>query len=176
MIFPGIMMNFEFYCSQVLAMIRSTALIWIVSAANSSLLAAVASYRFVRNNPPEIFAPRTATNSIIAPYTNVFVSTLSSSCTLALGLIIGVCASIRSSANLHCLMWTGLALCLDLSRHRINTEPVSTWIGNNLPGSIWTLSGSYWSRGVFHPMDLLTTVMGGSIAFHLLTHLSSEKG
>ena len=169
------MVEFEFCCSRVLRVIRNVALTWIVSVPNLSLLAAVEAYYLAQNNTPEIFAPRPATNSIIAQYTSVFGNTLSFSYTLVLGLIIGVCASTRSSAKFYCLFWTGLALCLELSQHQINTESVSAWGGNNLPGSIWTLIGPYWSRGVFDPMDLLTTVMGGSIAFYLLTHLSSEK-
>ena len=148
---------------------------WLVSVASLSLLAAVAVYCVARSNPPEILAPWAATNSIIASYTGVFGSTPSFFYTLALGLAIGVCASTRSGAKVHCLMWTGLALCLELSQHQIVTEPVSTWIRNNLSAPIRTLIGPYWSRGVFDPMDLLATAVRGCIAFYLLTHLSSEK-
>jgi hypothetical protein len=139
------------------------------------LLAAVAVYCFARNNPPEIFAPWAATNSIIASYTSVFGSAPSFFYTLAVGLVIGVCASSRSSAKFHCLIWTGLALCLELSQHQIIAESVSTWIRNNLSGSIWTLIGPYWSRGVYDPLDLLATFTGGVIASYLLTHSPLEK-
>ena len=155
--------------------VRNTALIRLASVASLSLLAAVPVYCIARNNPPEIRAPWAATNSIIASYTSAFGSTPSFFYTLALGLVIGVCASNRSSAKFHCLIWTGLALCLEVSQHLVIAEPVSTWIRNNLSGSMWTLIGPYWSRGVYDPLDLLATFTGGVIAWFLLTRFPLEK-
>jgi len=44
-----------------------------------------------------------------------------------------------------------------------------------LSESITELFGPYWSRGVFDPMDLLATVVGGSIALALITYLPTEN-
>jgi hypothetical protein len=62
-----------------------------------------------------------------------------------------------------------------LSQHPIIAKSVSDWIKINFSDSIWTLIGPYWSRGVFDPLDLFATLMGGGIALFLLAHLPSEN-
>jgi hypothetical protein len=173
--FIWIMLKLKYWCSRALGMIRNTSRIWRLGIASLTLLAAVAVYCFARIYPPELLTPIQVVNTELAAQTAAFGSAPSFFYTLALGLFIGVCVSNRSSARFHCLIWIGLALFLELSQHPVIAEFVSGYIKTSFPNSIWTLIGPYWSRGVFDPMDLLATVMGGSIAFYLLTHLSSEK-
>jgi hypothetical protein len=156
-------------------MVGNTSFICKLGVATVSLLVAIAVYSFARINPPEILAPVRALNVDLASHQDLFENAPSAFYTLALGLFIGVCASNRSSARFHCLIWIGLALFLELSQHPIIAESVSDWISTNFPDSIWSLIGPYWSRGVFDPLDLLATLVGGGIALYLLTRLPLEK-
>jgi hypothetical protein len=157
-------------------MVGNTSFICKLGVATVSLLVAIAVYSFARINPPEILAPFRALNFDLASHQDLFENAPSAFYTLALGLFIGVCASNRSSARFHCLIWIGLALFLELSQHPIIAESVSDWISTDFPDSIWSLIGPYWSRGVFDPLDLLATLVGGGIALYLLTRLPLEKG
>ena len=156
-------------------MVRNALLRWRLGIAGLSLLAAIAVYCFSRIYPPEVLKPFRVSGIDLATYTGIFGSAPSFFYTLAVGLVIGVCASTRFSARLHCLLWIGLALFLELSQHSIIAQTVSDWIRINFPDSIWTLIGPYWSRGVFDPLDLLATLMSGVIALFLLTHLPLES-
>lgn len=140
-----------------------------------SLLAAVAVYLIARAYPPEILEPFQATNTDLASQAGIFGSAASLFYTLAVGLVIGVCASGRSSARIHCLFWIGLALCLETFQHSIVSQPFSTWMQSIMPGSIWSLVGPYWIRGTFDPLDLLATLAGGFVALVLLNYLPTEK-
>jgi hypothetical protein len=156
-------------------MTRNALLIWRLGIVSLSLLAAIAVYGFARLYPPEVLQPLQVTGTDLATYTGIFGSAPSFFYTLALGLLIGVCASNHSIARLHCFIWIGLALFLELSQHPIIAESVSDWIKINFSDSIWTLIGPYWSRGVFDPLDLFATLMGGGVALYLLTRLPLEK-
>jgi hypothetical protein len=173
--FMWVMLKFEFCCSRALEMTGNKPLVWRLGIASLSLLAAVAVYSLARIYPPEILVPILSTNAELAAQTVVFGSAPSFFYTLTLGLLIGGCASNSSSAKFHCLIWVGLALILEFSQHPIIAEAVSGWLRTNFSDSIWTLIGPYWSRGVFDPLDLLATLVGGGIAFYLLTNLSLEK-
>ena len=155
-------------------MVRNALLSWRLVIASLSLLAAIAVYRFARIYPPEVIEPFQITGTDLATYTGIFGSAPSFFYTLAVGLVIGICASARFSARFHCLLWFGLALFLELSQHPIIAQTVSDWIRLNFPDSIWTLIGPYWSHGTFDPLDLLATLMSGVIALFLLTHLPME--
>jgi len=135
-----------------------------------SLMAAIAVYLFARIYPPEILTPLHVYSSDLAAYTGVFGSAPSLFYTLALGLIISACASSRSSARVHCLVWVGLAMLLELSQARIIAESIVAWLSVSLPNSVWVIAESYWTRGVFDPLDLLATFIGGSIALTLNSH------
>jgi hypothetical protein len=139
-----------------------------------SLLAAIAVYVFARTNPPEILAPIQALNADLALHQHLFESAPSAFYTLALGLFIGVCTSSRSSARLHCLIWVGLALTLELSQHSIIAERLADWTSAIVPSFVSTLIAPYWSRGIFDRGDVLATLLGGGIALYLLSHLPTD--
>lgn len=139
-----------------------------------SLTTAISVYLFARIYPPEILAPFQLTDPDLARQIAIFGSAPSFFYTLALGLLIGACTSNMTSARVHCLIWTGLALCLELSQYSGIAEPVSTWLYNISSESIWEFVGPYWSRGVFDPLDLLATLAGGAIALILLGHFPRD--
>ena len=152
-------------------MIRSPPLVWRLGVASLSLLAAVAVYLFARIYPPEILMLSQNPNGNLATHAEIFGSAPSFFYTLALGLFIGASAQTTRNARLHCLVWIGLALGLEISQHPSITEPLSTWFSSFLSEFIWDLVGPYWIRGVFDPLDLLATLAGGIIAFVLLGKL-----
>ncbi|MCP4263495.1 MAG: hypothetical protein GY774_39200 [Planctomycetes bacterium] len=43
-----------------------------------------------------------------------------------------------------------------------------------LPESTWGLIGPYWTRGVFDPIDLVATLIGGLTAMFLITRSPME--
>ena len=118
---------------------------WRIGIAGVSLLAAVAVYVFTRSYPPE---PLTAWQSLhagLAAHTIIFGSAPSLLYTLALGLLIGACASSRSGAMIHCAVWTLLAMLLEVSQARVFAEPVIAWLSASpfLP----CCSSLRWERG-----------------------------
>jgi hypothetical protein len=139
------------------------------------LFAAVLVYSFTRIYPPELLVSIQATHPGLAAQTEIFGNAPSFFYTLALGLFIGACASTVTSARVHCLAWVGLALCLELSQYPSIAKPISTCLFNISSESIWGFVGPYWSRGAFDPLDLLATLIGGSIALILLGHLPKEN-
>ena len=140
-----------------------------------SLMTAIAVYLFARSYPPELLAPFQSTNPDLARHIAIFGSAPSFFYTLALGLLIGACASNVTAARVHCLAWVGLASCLELSQYPGVSMLISTWLYDISAGPIWDIIGPYWSRGVFDPVDLLATLIGGSIASILLDHLPEEN-
>jgi len=156
-------------------MTRNALLIWRLGIASLSLLAAVAVYSFARFYPPEVLEPFQVAGTGLASYTSIFGSAPSFFYTLALCLIIGACVPSRSTAKLHCFLWIGLALFLELTQHPEFAGSLSNWFPNVLPESTWELIGPYWTRGVFDPIDLIATLIGGLIALLLITHLPAEE-
>ena len=156
-------------------MAKNTALIWLISIAGFSLLAAVAVYLFARIYPPEVLAPFQADNTDLATHSAIFGSAPSFFYTLALGLVIGVCASNHSSARFHCLIWIGLCLALELTQYPSLSVTFTTWPSGFLPEAGWRLIEPYWTRGVFDPADLVATLIGGLIAVLLVIRLPMEK-
>lgn len=150
------------------------ALVWRFGIASTALLAAIAVYCLTRINPPELLAPFQATNSIFTDQTGLFGSAPSFLYTLAIGLIIGTCASTEASARMHCLIWIGLALLLEISQHPVIAEPLASWLAVTLNVTTWEIIGPYWHRGAFDPLDLIATAGGGLIAFAILTHSPRE--
>lgn len=143
--------------------------------ASLALLAALAVYCFARIYPPDILNPFLATSNDLASHSGIFGSAPSLFYTLSLGLVIGVCASSHSSARFHCLMWMGLCLVLEILQHPIFSAPFSSWLSGVLAESSWNLIGPYWIRGVFDPIDLIATLMGGLIALALIVRLPMEE-
>jgi hypothetical protein len=140
-----------------------------------SLMTAIAVYLFARIYPPEILAPFQLSDPDLARHIAIFGSAPSFFYTLALGLLIGACAPTVTGARVHCLAWIGLALCLELSQYQGIAKPITAWLYNISSESIWEFVGPYWSRGVFDPLDLLATLIGGTIALILLGYLPKEN-
>ena len=146
-------------------------LAWRFVITSLSLLAAVAVYSFARFHPPELVESFRATNSILAAQTALFGSAPSLFYTLSIGLFIGTCASTLKDARFHCFSWIALAMLLELSQFSTFAEPISNWLATVLPESGWEIVRPYWIRGVFDPLDLLATLVGGCIALALLSQL-----
>ena len=156
-------------------MIWRNPITWSLGIAGGALLAAIAVYLFTRLNPPALLEPFQVTSTLSGVRAGLFGSAPSFLYTLSIGLLIGVCASTRSGARKHCLSWTGLALALELSQAEIFTTPISHHLAAILPDPAWQVVGSYWTRGVFDPLDLLATLLGGTIALAILTCMPGEK-
>ncbi len=147
---------------------------WKIGTAILALLMAVAVYLFVRQNPPTLLEPFQISNALLDAQPGLFGSAPSLFYTLSIGLLIGVFASTLASSQLHCLVWIGLALCLEISQASIIAKPLVSWLSAILPDSTWELVGPYWANGVFDPVDLLATMVGGVIALAVLTYLPRE--
>ena len=152
-------------------MTKNTSLACSIGVACLSILAAIAVYSFARFQPPALIESIVATNSMLTAQTVVFGSAPSFFYTLALGLLTGACALSLTQARLYCLLWVGLALCLEISQHSIFAEFISDWIMTGISDSTRALIGPYWARGVFDPLDLFASLMGGGIAFYLLARI-----
>jgi len=68
-----------------------------------------------------------------------------------------------------------MAVCLELTQHPAVAQPFVALLAEALPESIWELVGPYWIRGAFDQLDLIATVLGGSIALAVLTYLPMER-
>jgi hypothetical protein len=75
---------------------------------------------------------------------------------------------------MHCLIWIGLALLLEITQHPVIAESIVSWLENTLDVSTWELIGPYWARGAFDPLDIIATVAGGIIALAILTRFPAE--
>lgn len=157
-------------------MIRNTPLTLRLSVASLSLLLAIAVYLFARIYPPDLLKSLQILNGDLAAYTGFFGSAPSLFYTLALGLLIGACASSRLSAMVHCFIWIGLALLLELSQAPIVAKPLIEWLAGFLSASGWELVGPYWIRGTFDWLDMLASVIGGFIAIAILINKTGEQG
>lgn len=133
-----------------------------------SLSLAIAVYCLTRSNPPDLLAPLFASNGILDSFEGFLGSAPSFLYTLALGLILGVCASSRTGINLHCFIWIGLCMVLELTQLPAFSVKLSSLLPSLLPEPGWRLIGPYWQRGVFDPIDLLSTLAGGLIAIMLI--------
>ncbi len=132
-----------------------------------SLSAAMAVYCLARIYPPALIEPLQATLPALAAQTGLFGSLPSLFYSLAIGLLIGCCASTPGAARLHCLLWLGIALMLELAQHPLVAAPLSDRLHDMVTESTWQVIGPYWTRGSFDPLDLLATLAGGVIALVL---------
>jgi hypothetical protein len=155
-------------------MTANPSLLWRLGVAGISLLAAIVVYTLVRLNPPELLEPFQVDSALRGAQPGVFGSAPSLFYTLSIGVLIGVWASSRSSARLHCLLWTLVASCLELSQATMIAVPVADWLNGTLSVSAWNLVGPYFTRGVFDWFDLLATLAGGVIALMVLHYLPTE--
>ena len=148
----------------------SKALFWRLGIAGTALIVAVAIYCLARIYPPELLAPFKITISILAGQPGLFGSAPSFFYTFAIGLIVGTFASSPASAKLHCLNWLGLAVLLEISQHPMIAKHLASWLADTLSISTWEMISPYWNRGVFDPLDLIATVVGGLTVLALLTY------
>lgn len=143
--------------------------------AGISMMIAIGVYVFARTNPPCIFEPFNTTNSLSTDLTWLFGSAPSLFYTLSIGLLLGACTATRFSAVLHCLLWICLALILEVSQQ---AEIAGLFFGSPLgldSNSVWGVARHYWSRGVFDPIDLVATIVGGLLALGLLSYSPTRK-
>jgi hypothetical protein len=127
----------------------------------------MAVYCLARINPPALIEPLQVTLPALAAQTALFGSLPSLFYTLAIGLLIGCCASTPGTARLHCLLWLGIALMLELAQHPLVAAPLSDRLYDMVTESTWQVIGPYWTHGSFDPLDLLATLVGGGIALVL---------
>lgn len=107
----------------------------------------VSVYCFARLNLPALLETFQVTYPALAAQTFLFGSAPSFFYTLSIGLLVGACASSLPGA----------------------------WLAETLPGPTWEPPGPHWSRGAFDHLDLIATVLGGSIALATLTYLPMEQ-
>jgi hypothetical protein len=144
---------------------------WRTGIACLGMLAAVSVYCFARLYPPGLLGPLQATRPDLASLKFLFGSAPSLFYTLSIGLMVGACSSSLSGARLHCALWTGMAVCLEMTQHPVFAESLTALLAEMLPRSTWELVGPYWTRGAFDQLDLVATVLGGSIALAVLAYL-----
>jgi len=150
------------YCSKTL--------FWRFGIAGTALLAAIAVYCLVRIHPPELLTPFQSTILILAGQAGLFGSAPSLLYIFAIGLIVGTFASTPASARTQCLIWLSLALLLEISQHPLIAEPLISWLADTLFVSTWEVIEPYWKWGVFDPLDMIATAVGGLAALILLTY------
>ena len=148
---------------------------WNLGVAGLALATAIGVYLLVRLDPPGLLAPFQVTSSLLGTHTGLFGSAPALFYTLSIGILIGVFASTRVSAQIHCFAWVAIALCLEITQAAFIASPIVAWLSETLPVPVWELIGPYWIRGVFDPLDLLATVVGGTIAMVILTRLPRER-
>ena len=156
-------------------MMVDTTMRWRLGIAAVSLSAAVAVYCLARYYPPALLRPLQATQSSLAARPELFGSLPSLFYMLAMGLLVGSCAATPGGIRLHCALWIGIGLALELTQHPLLAVPVSSWLPTILGESVWTLIGPYWLRGSFDPADMLATVVGGAIALAILEYTQGNK-
>jgi hypothetical protein len=145
---------------------------WVV--ASTALLAAVSVYCLARFHPPTLLAPFKATSSTLAAQTDLFGSAPSFLYTFAVGLILGLCASTQAAALLHCKVWLGLSLILEVSQQSVLATPLIEWIsnGSGVPGRGFILP--FWRHGAFDALDVVATVAGGLSALTVFAWLEKK--
>ena len=111
------------------------------SNAGSSLLAAFAVCCFAQIYLTQILIPFSVTDNYLSSHTSFFESAPSFFNTIAIGLVIGVCASSQSSAKFHCSTWISFPLFLELSQAPDIAQSVSSGISISVIDSISTLFG-----------------------------------
>lgn len=138
-----------------------------LSIAASSLALALAVYVFAREYPPAIMASLQAPVPWLLEHGRVFDSAPSLFYTLALGLLLGVISKERGRGQIHCLVWTVIALLLELSQAP-GIAGAFTAATDRLPLLVANLFTPYWANGTFDPVDMLAVLLGGAMALGVL--------
>lgn len=140
-----------------------------------ALLLAVSVYAFARPSVPDLMASLHWRSYWLTGYSAYLNSAPSLFYTLAIGLFIGVCASTRGAALLHCALWAVLAAGLELTQAPFIASRLADSLEPVVDAYLWNAIGPYWQRGVFDPLDLLATVAGGALAILLLFRFSAGR-
>ena len=146
-----------------------------LGVASLSFIAAVAVYLFLRLDPPALLEPFQSNGKWFVSQAGMFGSLPSFFYTLSVGLLLGAVSSNLSGARIHCLIWIGIALILELARHAIVAEKITVVLVDFLPEAATKIIGPYWTRGVFDPLDLVATLIGGLLALFVLSRRLPEK-
>ena len=102
----------------------SSALIKAYVIAGMALVVAVAVYIFARSQPPVPLPRLEWMDGLVAVDSKWLGSAPSFFYTLALGLLIGLVSASAKSASINCLLWTVLALGLELSQLPVLSGPL----------------------------------------------------
>ncbi len=147
--------------------------LWRLGIAASSLALALAVYVFAREHPPSIVTSLQAPNPWLLAHGHLFDSAPSLFYTLAIGLLLGAVSTGRRRGQLHCMIWTGIALLLELTQA---PGVAATFIAatGQLPIFVANLIMPYWANGTFDPIDLLAVLLGGTTALVLLRVIPME--
>ena len=140
-----------------------------------ALLLAVSVYLFVRPSPPELLAGLHWRSDWLAGYNRYLGSAPALFYTLAFGIFVGLLARTRSAARWHCLLWVLLAACLEVTQAPVFGARLTAWLEPVVPAAVWNVVGPYWQHGVFDPLDLLATLVGGAIALLALSRFHGEE-
>lgn len=142
--------------------------------AASSLTLALAVYVFAREYPPAIIESLQIPAPWLLEHGRLFGSAPSLFYTLAFGLLLGVISAEPRRGQLHCLVWTAIALLLELTQA---PEVAGTFIAafDRLPPVAADLLTPYWKNGTFDPVDLLATLLGGASAWGVLRILPGRS-
>ncbi len=146
-----------------------------LAVASLALTVAVAVYVLARSQPPAIFEPIHLVPASPSGLEWLTDSAPSLLYVLSIGIFLGSFASTASSARWHCLTWIGIALALEVAQADQVAATLTTWLAPNLPNPAWNLVGPYLERGVFDPLDLFATLVGGSLALAILSWTSSAR-
>ena len=155
--------------------LKNNALVWRLGTAGLALILALAVYCFVRLYPPDLLMPLQISSGLLGAQPGLFGSAPSFLYTLAFGLLIATCAATQAGGRWHCVLWILLALCLEVSQAPVVSTPLADGLEGILSDWAFEVVVSYWTNGVFDPLDLFATVAGGALALALLVCLPLEK-
>ena len=154
-------------------MTRNTLNISGIGIACISISLAIAVYMFLRADLPVLLEPFQPSHKSSLANAALFGSAPSLLYTLSIGVLLGTIAPNPAAARFHCLGWTAIALLLEVTQHAVFARPVIGVLTNYFPDPIIRIVGPYWSRGVFDPLDLLATLIGGILALVIVSRLAS---
>jgi hypothetical protein len=142
-----------------------------------ALITVIWGYLFFRLDPP-VLLQSLQPAEIFQDQAHWFGSVPSLLYTFAVGILIGSFTSSSGHGQVHCLIWTFLALALELTQHHDIAGSISVLVARLFPGPVTEILLPYWSRGSFDYLDLVATAIGGLVALAILRYppRGSEAG
>lgn len=141
---------------------------WRLALAVSALVAALSVYALARTNLPVLLEPLKVAGDSVFEQSALAGSAPSFFFTLSICLFLGACASTLAQGYWHGLAWIVLASMLEISQARVIAVPLVDGLTPLLPDAWLKFAGPYWIHGVFDPLDLVATLIGGVIALFIL--------